>query len=192
MAANTNPEVLLLMGPPGAGKGTQASKLARARGLYKLSTGDLLREHVKQGSELGQRAKKIMDEGKLVPDDVIIGMVEGELEQQPVVRVLFDGFPRTTRQAESLDSLLHQYQAPLTAVILLEVDAAELVQRLLGRAREEGRSDDTEEVIRERMRVYQADTKPLVDYYHVRGLLKRVNGMGTVEEVFARISEVLP
>jgi adenylate kinase len=192
MAANTNPEVLLLMGPPGAGKGTQATKLARARGLYKLSTGDLLREHVKQGSELGQRAKKIMDEGKLVPDDVIIGMVEGELEQQPVVRVLFDGFPRTTRQAESLDSLLHQYQAPLTAVILLEVDADELVQRLLGRAREEGRSDDTEEVIRERMRVYQADTKPLVDYYHARGLLKRVNGMGTVEEVFARISEVLP
>ena len=192
MAANTNPEVLILMGPPGAGKGTQASKLARARGLYKLSTGDLLREHVKQGSDLGQRAKKIMDEGKLVPDDVIIGMVEGELEQQPVARVLFDGFPRTTRQAESLESLLHQYQAPLTAVILLEVDADELVQRLLGRAREEGRSDDTEEVIRERMRVYQADTKPLVDYYHVRGLLKRVNGMGTVEEVFARISEVLP
>jgi adenylate kinase len=192
MAANANPEVLILMGPPGAGKGTQAFKLARARGLYKLSTGDLLREHVKQGSELGQRAKKIMDEGKLVPDDVIIGMVEGELEQQPVVRVLFDGFPRTTRQAEALDGLLHQHQAPLTAVILLEVDADELVQRLLSRAQEEGRSDDTEEVIRERMRVYQADTKPLVDYYRVRGLLKRVDGMGTVEEVFARISEVLP
>ena len=185
-------EALILMGPPGAGKGTQAVKLARARSLHKLSTGDMLRDHVKRGTELGQQAKSIMDAGGLVSDDIIIGMVRDELEQQDDVRVLLDGFPRTTAQAEALDGLLQEFDTPLTAAVLLEVDPDELTRRLLHRAGEEGRSDDNESTVRERMRVYQELTQPLVDYYEARGKLRRVDGSGTVEEVFARISEVLP
>lgn len=185
-------EALLLMGPPGAGKGTQAVKLARARSLHKLSTGDMLRDHVKRGTPLGQQAKSIMDAGGLVSDDIIIGMVRTELEQQDEVRVLLDGFPRTTAQAEALDELLQELKAPLTAAVLLEVDPAELTRRLLQRAQEEGRSDDNEDTIGKRMRVYQEQTQPLVDYYEACGKLRRVEGIGSVEEVFARISEVLP
>ncbi len=190
--AKTASEVLLLMGPPGAGKGTQAIKLARARSLSKLSTGDMLRDHVKRGTDLGQQAKAIMDAGQLVSDDLVIAMVRSELKQLPGVRVLFDGFPRTAAQADALDTLLKEFSTSITAVVLLEVDEDELVGRLLQRAKEEGRSDDTEEVIRERMKVYKNQTAPVVDYYEKRSKLRRVAGIGSVEEVFARISEVLP
>jgi len=188
----TTPEVLLLIGPPGAGKGTQAEKLARARNLKKLSTGDMLRDHVARGTELGQQAKAVMEAGALVSDEIIIEMVRGELEAQPTVRVLLDGFPRTAVQAEALDELLGVLKAPLTAAVLLEVDTDELVTRLLKRAQEQGRVDDNEATIRTRMKVYEAQTAPLVAYYGARGKLRRVDGMGSVEEVFARISEVLP
>lgn len=188
----TSPEVLLLMGPPGAGKGTQAAKLARARGVTKLSTGDLLRSNVERDTELGRRAKGIMDAGGLVPDDLINAMVRSELDQQEPVRVLLDGFPRTAAQAEALDSMLDTFDAPLTAAIVLAVDEDELVRRLLGRAQQEGRSDDSEATVRTRMEVYREQTQPLIDYYQRRGKLRRVDGMGSVEDVFARIIEVLP
>ena len=123
-------EVLLLVGPPGAGKGTQAEKLARARRLNKLSTGDMLREHVRQGTDLGVTAKAVMDAGELVSDRLIIEMVRGEVDGQNPLRVLLDGFPRTAVQAEALDVLLAEYSAALTAAVLLEVDTDELVARL--------------------------------------------------------------
>lgn len=187
-------EVLLLMGPPGAGKGTQAVKLARARKLHKISTGDMLRSHVDKGTDLGLKAKSIMAVGDLVPDDLIIDMVRAEIEahKDDGVRVLLDGFPRTPGQAEALDTLLQDYGAPLTAAVLLEVEEDELVSRLRGRALQENRSDDDEATVRERMRVYREKTQPLLDYYDERVKLRRVNGVGTVEEVFARVTEVLP
>jgi adenylate kinase len=185
-------EIVLLMGPPGAGKGTQAFKLARARSLTKLSTGDMLRDHKERGTDLGLQARAIMDAGKLVSDEIVIGMVRAEIAGKNPVRVLFDGFPRTTVQADALDKLLKEHNAAITAVVLLEVDEEILVKRLYERAQKEGRSDDTEEVIRERMKVYHKDTFPVVDYYEKRSMLRRVDGVGTVEEVFARISEVLP
>lgn len=188
----TNAEVLLLVGPPGAGKGTQAEKLARARRLKKLSTGDLLREHVRQGTELGVAAKAVMDRGELVSDRLIIEMVRGEVDGQSPLRVLLDGFPRTAVQAEALDVLLAEYSAALTAAVLLEVNTDELVARLVKRAEEQGRTDDNEATIRTRMQVYSEQTAPLVAYYEARGKLRRVEGVGSVEEVFARISEVLP
>lgn len=184
-------EVVLLMGPPGAGKGTQATRLAEERNLLKLSTGDMLREHVRSGTELGQRAKAIMDAGELVSDDIIVGMVRSAIAGENSVRVLFDGFPRTPAQARSLDDLLEELAAPITAVILLEVDEDELVGRLAGRAREEGRSDDNADTIRRRMRVYQEQTQPLVDYYEAKNKLRRLSGMGSVEAVYSRIAGVL-
>lgn len=190
--ANTSPEIVLLMGPPGAGKGTQAVKLARARSLLKLSTGDMLRDHVKRGTELGQQAKAIMDSGQLVSDEIVIGMVRAEINGLNPVRLLFDGFPRTPAQADALDNLLKEFNTGITGVVLLEVNEDELVQRLLERAQKEGRSDDTEEVIRERMKVYKSSTQPVVDYYEKRSKLRKVDGVGSLEEVFARISEVLP
>jgi adenylate kinase len=190
--ANTSPEIVLLMGPPGAGKGTQAVKLARARSLLKLSTGDMLRDHVKRGTELGQQAKAIMDSGQLVSDDIVIGMVRSEINGLNPVRLLFDGFPRTPAQADALDNLLKEFSTGITGVVLLEVNEDELVQRLLERAQKEGRSDDTEEVVRERMKVYKSSTQPVVDYYEKRSKLRKVDGVGSLEEVFARISEVLP
>ncbi|MEJ2287992.1 MAG: adenylate kinase [Deinococcales bacterium] len=185
-------EVVLLMGPPGAGKGTQAARLAGARGLRKLSTGDMLRSHVARGTELGREAKGIMDAGELVPDDLIIAMVESELAPMQPVRVLLDGFPRTPGQAEALDRLLDREDASLTAAVALEVDDEELVRRLSGRAAEEGRSDDNEETIRNRMEVYRRQTQPLLDYYRERNKLHRVDGMGSVDEVSERINGVLP
>lgn len=184
-------EVLLLVGPPGAGKGTQAEKLARARRLTKLSTGDMLRAHVKEGTELGLAAKAIIDAGKLVSDDIMVGMIRAELSGQSPVRVLLDGFPRTVGQAEALDALLQELGAPITAVVLLEVEPDELVSRLVKRAEEQGRTDDDEATVRTRMQVYSEQTAPLIAYYEGRGKLRRVEGVGSVEEVFARISEVL-
>ena len=190
--AATGSEVVLLMGPPGAGKGTQATRVAVARGLTKLSTGDMLRAHVGAGTELGRRAKAIMDSGELVPDDVIIGMVRAELEAADAIRFLLDGFPRTSAQAASLDALLGELGASVTAAVAIEADDEELVVRMLKRAAEEGRSDDNEETIRNRMTVYHRQTKPLLDYYGGQGKLQLVDGIGSVDEVTDRIRQVLP
>ena len=186
------PEVILLMGAPGAGKGTQALKLAEARGLVPLSTGDMLRDHVRRGTELGARAKAIMDSGELVPDDVIIGMVRETIAASPSIRYLLDGFPRTPAQASALDALLAEQGAGITAAVAIEVDDEQLVQRLLKRAELEGRSDDNEETIRNRMAVYRRQTQPLLDYYERKGVLRTVDGAGSVEAVQARIREALP
>ncbi|TVR90839.1 MAG: adenylate kinase [Trueperaceae bacterium] len=188
----TAPEVVLLMGPPGAGKGTQASLLAEERGLTKLSTGDMLRDHVRRGTPLGERAQAIMESGELVPDDVIVGMVRATMQAAPAVRFLLDGFPRTPAQAASLDALLDELGARITAAVALEVDDDELVQRLVQRAHEEGRSDDNEDTVRNRMEVYRRQTQPLLDYYAGHGALKRVDGLGDVDTVTGRIREVLP
>ena len=184
-------EVVLLMGPPGAGKGTQASLLADRRELTKLSTGDMLRSHVARGTDLGNEAKGIMDSGGLVPDDIIIGMVRAELEASEPLRVLLDGFPRTRAQARELDAILREQEASIDAVVALDVGDDELVARLVNRAREEGRTDDNEDTIRERMRVYRDETRPLLEYYDARGQLCWVDGVGEVEAVYGRIEKVL-
>ena len=191
MESGPRSEVLLLMGPPGAGKGTQANRLAHSRGLVKLSTGDMLREHVERGTELGKRAKGIMEAGDLVPDDLIIAMVRDELVDQQGIRVLLDGFPRTSAQASALDALLAEHGTAVTAAVALEVDSEELVRRLLQRSREQGRFDDNEATIRKRMEVYRNDTKPLLDYYRGQGKLVVVDGVGEMDEVTGRINEVL-
>lgn len=185
-------EVGLLMGPPGAGKGTQASLLAERRQLAKLSTGDMLRSHVARGTELGTKAKGIMDSGGLVPDDIIVGMVRAEMSRLRPVRVLLDGFPRTRGQAEELDAILVEQDAQIDAVIALQVPDDELVERLMTRSREQGRTDDNEDTIRARMRVYREETQPLLDFYQARGKLLRVDGTGSIEEVYERIEAVLP
>ncbi len=186
-------ELIIFMGPPGAGKGTQAKMLCKERNLVQLSTGDMLRSHTKRGTELGIEAKKIMDRGELVSDDIIVGMVRDELSQKPAgeIRVLFDGFPRTTAQAEALDQLLAELNAPLRTVLLLEVNEEEVVQRLLKRAELEGRSDDNEATIRNRMEVYNKQTAPLIAYYESKNLLVKANGMGAIDEIYARLQEAL-
>ena len=189
--SNAVSEVLLLMGPPGAGKGTQAQRLAEGRGLTKLSTGDLLRDHVRRGPELGTEATGLMDQGVLVPDEIIMGMVKSELDKQDPVRVLLDGFPRTTGQADALEELLAEYGAQVDQAIELVVDEDELVRRLVSRAAQEGRSDDNEETIRTRMRVYREQTAPLLEYYGAKGKLSSVDGVGTLDEVTARLQDAL-
>ena len=184
-------EVVLLMGPPGAGKGTQATRVAVARGLTKLSTGDMLRAHVGAGTELGKRAKAIMDAGDLVPDDVIVGMVRAEVEAATAVRFLFDGFPRTAAQAAALDALLADHGASVTKAVALDVPDDELVRRMLQRAGQEGRSDDNEATIRNRMVVYHEQTRPLLDYYQGQGKLARVDGVGAMSDVTDRIHGAL-
>lgn len=185
------PEILLFMGPPGAGKGTQAKLLCDTRGLEQLSTGDMLRSHVSEGTELGLKAKAIMDAGELVSDDVILAMVKDKLAAMQPVRVLLDGFPRTIAQAEGLDALLSDADLAIDKVLLLEVNEDELVGRLLQRAQEQGREDDTEEVIRNRMKVYHDQTAPLINYYGESKGVQSVDGTGTVDEVSDRINQVL-
>jgi adenylate kinase len=180
-------EVVLLMGPPGAGKGTQATLLAAERGLQKLSTGDMLRDNVERGTELGRQAQAFMDAGDLVPDDVIVGMVGSAFETAAAFRFLLDGFPRTAGQAAALDALLAEHGVHITAALVLDVDDEELVRRLLARAALEGRSDDTEDVVRNRMDVYRRQTQPLIDYYAGQGRLHRVDGRGSVDEIAARL-----
>ena len=185
------PFVLIFLGPPGAGKGTQAARVAERLGLTKISTGDILRAHVREGTELGKKVGPIMERGDLVPDELILAIIKEELKKLPTPRVIFDGFPRTRAQAEALDRLLEELGLKLNAVVLLEVPTEELVQRLLKRAREEGRADDNEETIRRRLLVYQKETEPLVDYYARRGVLFTLQGTGPIEEITECILKVL-
>jgi len=185
------PFVLIFLGPPGAGKGTQAVRVAERLGLAKISTGDILRAHVREGTELGKKVAPIMERGDLVPDELILAIIREELKKLPTPRVIFDGFPRTRAQAEALDRLLGELDLKLNAVVLLEVPTEELVQRLLKRAREEGRADDHEQTIRRRLEVYQKETEPLVDYYARRGVLFTLQGTGPIEEITECILKVL-
>ena len=183
---------LILLGAPGAGKGTVAKMLTAIDGSVQISTGDILRGAVQAGTELGKEAQGYMDRGELVPDAVVIGVAEDRLSQDDAESgFVLDGFPRTTAQAEALDALLERMGTDLERCVALVVDEDTLVARLLGRAKIEGRSDDSEETIRTRMSVYRAQTAPLVDYYRKRGALAEVDGLGSVEEVAKRIEEAL-
>ncbi len=185
------PYVLIFLGPPGAGKGTQAARVAERLGLKKISTGDILRAHVREGTELGKKVAPIMERGDLVPDELILAIIREELKKLDTPRVIFDGFPRTRAQAEALDRLLEELGLKVDAVVLLEVPTEELVKRLLKRAREEGRADDNEETIRRRLEVYQKETEPLIDYYARRGVLFTLQGTGPVDEITECILKVL-
>jgi len=176
---------LLFLGPPGAGKGTQAQRLAQAHGLLHLSTGDLLRAEVQAGSELGRQAEAVMARGELVSDELVLAIVRSRL-QQGSSGWLLDGFPRNLAQAEALDALLQELDQPIELVVLMELDDTVLIQRLLSR----GRSDDNEEVIRHRLEVYRQQTAPLISHYSDLGLLQAVEAAGTVEEIGARIAEL--
>ena len=183
---------LLLLGPPGAGKGTQAQLLVDRLGIPQISTGDMLRAAVATGSEVGKRAKSFMDAGKLVPDEVVIGVAEQRLGQPDAKKgFILDGFPRTAAQADVLDRMLPVLGVSLERCISLKVDEEELVKRLLNRARIEGRSDDNEQTIRTRMQVYKENTAPLIAYYGGRGVLVEVDGEGSVEDVAKRIEQAL-
>jgi adenylate kinase len=183
---------LILMGPPGAGKGTQATVIADRYGIPAISTGDIFRSNVSQGTPLGVEAKRYMDAGEYVPDEVTNQMVRNRIEEpdaQP--GFLLDGYPRTLAQVEELDRMIKQTGHELDTVVVLTVNEDEVVQRLLARAQIEGRADDTEDVIRRRQEVYAEQTAPLIDVYRVRGILLEVDGMGEVDEVTTRIAEAL-
>jgi len=178
------------MGPPGVGKGTQAKALAHQNQWVQLSTGELFRDHIRRGTSLGRRVKGYLDRGEYVPDDVTIRMVRAKLEDvSPSTRVLFDGFPRTVAQAEALDRLFQEMDRRVAGVLLLDAPRDELLARLNARASAEHRSDDTPEIIANRLDVYEEQTRPVISYYEDRGLVKRVTGVGSVQEVTSRLRE---
>ncbi len=182
----------LLIGPPGAGKGTQAARLAESYGIPAISTGDIFRYNVKNETELGKLAKSFMDRGEYVPDSVTNDLVRDRLNMDDAAAgFLLDGDPRTADQVNELDSILDEHGKSLDAVILLTADTDEVVRRLLNRAIEQGRADDTEEVIRRRLEVYEAETAPLTSVYAGRGLVVMVDGLGAIDEVTDRIVEAL-
>ena len=183
---------LLLLGPPGAGKGTQAQRLVVRLGIPQIATGDMLRAAVAAGTPVGRKARSFMEAGRLVPDEVVIGVAEERLSQPDARQgFILDGFPRTVGQAEALDRMLPKLGVSLERCVALAVDPDRLLERLLKRAEIEGRADDNEAAIRERMREYQAKTRPLLDYYRQRGVLREVDGVGTMDEVAERIEAAL-
>jgi len=211
---------IILLGPPGAGKGTQARRLVEERGLVQLSTGDMLREARTSGTEMGRRVAAIMDAGELVTDEIVIGLIEEKLEQGGAAGFIFDGFPRTLGQADALGDLLARKGENLAAVIEMQVDDAALVRRITGRftcgncgevyhdetkpTKVAGvcdvcgstdlrrRADDNEEALRTRLMEYYKKTSPLIGYYYARGDLRRVDGLGQMDAVAAEIASVLP
>jgi adenylate kinase len=179
---------LVLLGPPGSGKGTQATRLKDKLGLAHISTGDMLRAEIAAGSELGNQAKAVMDAGNLVSDDILLGMLESRLAQADVAKgFILDGYPRNVAQANALDALLVKIGQPLDAVVQLDVATELLVKRIAGRAAEQGRADDNPDSVRQRLQVYNDQTAPVVDFYEGRGTLARVDGVGELDEVEARI-----
>ena len=179
---------LLLIGPPGAGKGTQAAKLAETFNIPAISTGDIFRENVRNETELGQQAKAFMDRGEYVPDSLTNALVRDRLTWDDAANgFLLDGYPRTADQVNELDSILGDAGESLNAVVLITADTDEVVRRLLNRAIEQGRADDTEAVIRRRLEVYAEQTAPLIEVYSHRNLVVEVDGLGAVAEVTERI-----
>ena len=182
---------LILFGPPGSGKGTQSEKLIAKYGLKHLSTGDLLRSEIAGQTPLGLEAKKLMDKGQLVPDEVVIGMISSALDSNPQAKgFLFDGFPRTVAQAEALDKLLKLKGTQIHAMISMLVSEEELVKRLLNRGKTSGRSDDTnEEIIRARIVEYRTKTSVVADYYKQFDKLAEIQGEGTIDEIFESLQK---
>jgi adenylate kinase len=184
---------LVVLGPPGAGKGTQAVRIAEQFACANVATGDIFRANVAEGSELGRAAQEYMDRGDLVPDDVVIAMVMERLAERDChAGFVLDGFPRTVNQAEALDRRLVEGGTPLEAALSFDVTEEELLRRLAGRAAAQHRSDDAEQTIRHRLEVFSIKTRPLIDYYRHRRLLTMVDGVGRVEEVTTRILGGLP
>ena len=183
---------LIILGPPGAGKGTQAAKIAASLGIPAISTGDIFRANIKNETPLGLQVKEVLASGGYVTDEITNAVVRDRLfEDDAEQGFLLDGFPRTAAQVETLDAILAEHDHALDAVLELTVDSEAVIQRLLKRAEIEGREDDTEEVIRERQAIYRRETAPLTDVYSTRGLLVQVDGMGSVDEVFDRICDAL-
>jgi len=182
---------LVLFGPPGAGKGTQSEKLIQKYQLVHLSTGDILRSQIAAGTELGLRAKSLMDQGLLVPDEVVIGMIETKLtENRGVAGFIFDGFPRTVKQAEALDTLLNQHGTSITTMVALVVDEEELIRRLLKRGETSGRPDDKNEATaRRRVSVYNSETMPVAEHYEKQDKYAAVSGVGTIEDIFELVCQ---
>ena len=180
---------IILVGPPGAGKGTQAKRLEQSLGIPQVSTGDLFRYNLKNDTDLGQLARTYMNKGELVPDEVTVAMVKDRLSREDCAKgALLDGFPRTIAQAEALDDLLAGMGAQISIVPHIHVEQDVLVQRLLKRAELEGREDDTEEAIRTRMIVYEESTAPLLDFYSERGLVVKIDGDQTMDEVYNQLA----
>jgi adenylate kinase len=178
---------LVLFGPPGAGKGTQSVRLIEKYNLVHLSTGDILRGEISNGTPLGLEAKKIMDQGILVPDEVVIGMISNKLDQNRGAKgFIFDGFPRTQAQAAALDKLLEEKNTAINAMLALNVDDEELIKRILGRGKDSGRADDADPaIIRKRIEEYNAKTAPLIHYYQAQNKFHAIDGIGTVDQIFS-------
>ncbi len=183
---------IVLLGAPGSGKGTQAARLKAELGIAHISTGDLLRAAVKAGTPLGLRAKAVMDAGQLVYDEIVLAMLEERLaEPDTKGGFILDGYPRNLAQADALDQLLKRIGQPLDAVLKLNVPDADIIKRTEIRFKAEGRADDNPDTVRRRLEVYAEQTAPVADYYAQRGLLTEVNGVGTIEEIFARLLAAL-
>lgn len=184
---------LVLFGAPGSGKGTQSAKLIEEYGLHHISTGEVLRDHIKRGTDLGKVAQEYISQGQLIPDDLMISILDDVLEKEAKGKagVIFDGFPRTIPQAEALKDLLKKRGTDLHAVVGLEVPEEELVERMLNRGKETGRADDNLETIKKRLDVYHNQTSPLRDYYHKEGKYIKINGSGIVDEIFTAIAKEL-
>ena len=184
---------IVLFGPPGAGKGTQAEKLLEKYQLVHLSTGDILRSELAAETKLGIEAKKFMEKGELVPDSVVIGMIEGKIDNNAGANgFIFDGFPRTTAQAEALDKMLDKKDTPISMMLALEVEEEELIKRLLLRGKDSGRADDQDRsIIENRISVYNAETSPVKGFYATQSKFKGVHGMGSIDEIFDRLCEAI-
>lgn len=184
---------IIIFGAPGAGKGTQSEKMIEKYGLGHISTGDVLRDQIKKGTELGVTAKKYIDDGKLIPDDLMVDILASVYDSYGKDHngVIFDGFPRTIKQAEALKTMLDKRGHKVAAMIELSVPEEELVKRLVNRGKISGRSDDNEETIQKRLNVYHEQTAPLIDWYDKEGIHHHVEGLGTVDEIFSRICEVI-
>jgi len=182
----------IIFGPPGSGKGTQSVRIAEKYKLVHISTGDIFRREIKNQSPLGIKVQRIIENGELVPDELLVDILRSALQQAGnPAGFVFDGFPRTIRQAEDLDRLLRETGDNVSLVLALDVDEEEVVTRLLKRAQLEGRKDDTEDVIRNRMKVYHAQTTPLMEYYNKQGKFVSIHGVGTIDDIFAGICKII-
>ncbi len=183
---------IVLFGPPGSGKGTQSEKIIEKYGLTHFSTGDMLRAELADETELGLRAKSIMERGELVSDEIIIGMIRNRISSESDAQgFIFDGFPRTVAQAEGLDRLLEDMDMKIDLMLGLEVKRQELIDRLLKRGKEQGRADDNLETIENRIKVYEDQTSPVMNYYDARGKYRGVDGVGSIDDIFARLTDII-